>query len=80
MAILDRAGFAEPSYVAMMMGLGVVPKRYDPLADRVDVRVVHGHFAELRDMIAQAVARMPGHGAYVAELAGQRLTSPSSRG
>ena len=64
-AILDRAGFAEPSYVAMMMGLGVTPKRYDPLADRVDIRVVHGHFAELRDMIAQAVARLPGHGQYV---------------
>jgi tryptophan halogenase len=24
-AILDRAGFAEPSFVAMMMGLGVTP-------------------------------------------------------
>jgi hypothetical protein len=69
-AILDRAGFAEPSYVAMMMGLGVVPKRYDPLADRADIRMVHGHFAELRDMIAQAVARMPGHGAHLAALAG----------
>jgi hypothetical protein len=65
-AIVDRAGFAEPSYVAMMMGLGAVPKRYDPLASKVDIRVVHGHFAGLRDMIAQAVARMPEHGAYVA--------------
>lgn len=77
-AILDRAGFAEPSYVAMMMGLGVVPKRYDPLADRVDLRAVHGHFAGLRDMIAQAVARMPAHGDWVARQAGQP-TSPSSR-
>jgi tryptophan halogenase len=68
-AVIDRAGFAEPSYVAMMMGLGVVPKRYDPLADRVDIRVVHGHFAELRDLIAKAVTRMPDHGAYVAEQA-----------
>jgi tryptophan halogenase len=74
-AILDRAGFAEPSYVAMMMGLGVVPKRYDPLADRVDVRVVHGHFAGLRDMIAQAVARMPAHGAYVADQAASTMAS-----
>ncbi|MFS2007671.1 tryptophan halogenase family protein [Duganella sp. CT11-25] len=65
-AIVDRGGFAEPSFVAMMMGLGVVPKRYDPLADRVDIRAVHGHFAELRSMIAQAVTRMPDHGAYVA--------------
>jgi len=65
-AIVDRGGFAEPSFVAMMMGLGVVPKRYDPLADRVDLRVAHGHFAALRNMIAQTVAGMPDHGAYVA--------------
>jgi tryptophan halogenase len=64
-AILDRAGFAEPSFVAMMMGLGVTPQRHDPLADKVDVRVVHGHFAELREMIARAVARMPAHRAYL---------------
>ncbi|NVM79133.1 tryptophan halogenase [Duganella sp. SG902] len=75
-AILDRAGFAEPSFVAMMMGLGVMPKRYDPLADRVDMRVVHGHFASLRDMIAQTTARMPDHGAYVA---GQAAAGASSR-
>ena len=65
-AIIDRGGFAEPSFVAMMMGLGVVPKRYDPLADRVDIRETHGHFAALRNMIAQTVSRMPDHGAYVA--------------
>jgi hypothetical protein len=46
--ILDRDGFAEPSFVAMMMGLGVVPKRYDPFADAVDMRALHGHFAGLR--------------------------------
>jgi len=63
--ILDRDGFAEPSFVAMMTGLGVQPKRYDPFADTVDIRQVHGHFAGLRDMIAQAAARMPAHGAYV---------------
>jgi tryptophan halogenase len=64
-AILDPNGFAEPSFVAMLMGLGVVPKRYDPFVDAVDIREVHGHFAGVRDMIAQAVARLPEHGAYV---------------
>jgi tryptophan halogenase len=67
--VLDPDGFAEPSFVAMMMGLGVVPKRYDPFVDQVDIRQVHGHFAGLRDMIAQVVGRMPDHGAYVADLA-----------
>ncbi|QJE02094.1 tryptophan 7-halogenase [Massilia forsythiae] len=64
-AVLDRDGFAEPSFVAMMMGLGITPRRYDPLADRVDIRQVHGHFAGVRDLVAQAAARMPEHRAYV---------------
>jgi tryptophan halogenase len=64
--VLDPNGFAEPSFVAMMMGLGVVPKRYDPFVDQVDIREVHGHFASVRDMIAQAVRGMPLHGSYVA--------------
>ena len=65
--ILDRDGFSEPSFVAMLMGLGVVPERYDPFADDVDMRQLHGHFAGLRDLIAQTVAKMPGHGAYLAK-------------
>jgi tryptophan halogenase len=63
--ILDRDGFSEPSFVSMLMGLGVVPERYDPFADDVDMRQLHGHFAGLRDLIAQTVAKMPGHGAYL---------------
>ena len=50
----------------MLMGLGAVPKRYDPFVDAVDIREVHGHFAGVRDMIAQAVDRMPTHDAYIA--------------
>jgi hypothetical protein len=64
--ILDKDGFSEPSFVAMLVGLGVMPKRYDPFMDRIDVRQLHGHFAGLRDLINQTVARMPDHGAYVA--------------
>jgi tryptophan halogenase len=65
-ALLDPDGFAEPSFVAMLMGLGVVPRRYDPFVDHVDIRQLHGHFAGLRDKIAQAVARMPDQGDYIA--------------
>ncbi|HEX8406860.1 MAG TPA: tryptophan halogenase family protein [Duganella sp.] len=77
-AVVDRDGFAEPSFVAMMMGLGVVPKRYDPLADRVDLRAVHGHFAELRAMIAHAATQMPDHGAYVAGQAAAAMSAAAS--
>ena len=78
--ILDPHGFSEPSFVAMMMGLGAVPKRYDPFVDAVDIREVHGHFAGVRDMIAQAVELMPTHDAYVAgQLRAGQLGDASSR-
>jgi len=64
-AIFERDGFAEPSFVAMLFGLNAVPRRYDPFADGVDMRQLHGHFAGLRDLIAQTVAKMPAHGAYL---------------
>jgi flavin-dependent dehydrogenase len=63
--VLDPDGFAEPSFVAMMMGLGVTPKRYDPTVDHLDLRQLHGHFAGVRDAIAQAAGRMPSHSEYI---------------
>jgi flavin-dependent dehydrogenase len=67
--ILDPDGFAVPSFVSMLVGLGATPKRYDPTVDDLDLRHIHGHFAGLRDMLAQAAARVPDHGAYLAGLA-----------
>jgi tryptophan halogenase len=63
--ILDRDSFGHSSFVAMLVGLGVVPERYDPFADEADMREVHGHFAGLRDLIAQTAAKMPDHGAFL---------------
>ncbi|MBW8901678.1 MAG: tryptophan 7-halogenase, partial [Massilia sp.] len=67
--ILDPDSFGLPSFVSMLTGLGVEPKRYDPFVDTVDMRELHGHFAGLRDLIVQTVARMPAHGAYLDKIA-----------
>ena len=64
--IYDSDGFGGPSFVAMMMGLGIMPERYDPLIDQMDLRELHGHFASLRDYIAETVARMPAQSAFIA--------------
>ena len=66
-SITDPDGFQEPSFVAMLMGLGMQPKRYDAAVDKMDIREVHGHFAGLRDMINAAVARMPEQGEFIAK-------------
>jgi len=64
--IRDRDSFGLPSFVSMFVGLGIEPKRYDPFVDEVDIRQLHGHFAGLRDLIAQAAAKMPDHAAFLA--------------
>jgi tryptophan halogenase len=72
--VLDPNGFAEPSFVAMLLGLGVVPKRIHPLVGHIDLRQLHGHFASLRDAIAKAVAHMPTQAEFIAsQLGGPRL-------
>jgi hypothetical protein len=80
LVIYDPEGFAIPSHVSMLMGLGVMPKNYDPLIDLMDVGKLHAHFYALRQSIVQAVNAMPEHTDYVGRLAaeGERLfPSPS---
>ena len=64
--ILDRDGFSEPSMVSMLMGLGVVPKTYDPFVDALNLDQLNTHFARLRQAIAGTVNAMPTHTDYIA--------------
>jgi len=66
-AIIDRDGFAEPSFISILFGLGVEPKAWDPFIDRVDEKALRAHFARLRSAIAGTVAFMPDHADYIAQ-------------
>ena len=65
-AIVDRDGFAEPSFISILFGLGVVPQAWDPFVDRVDEQALRSHFARLRSAVAGTVAAMPDHADYIA--------------
>ena len=41
------------------------PQHGRTLVDDIELRQLHGHFANLRNFIAQAAASMPGHGAWL---------------
>jgi hypothetical protein len=71
--IYDQQGFSVPSHVSILMGLGIVPKRDDPLIDTMDLRKLHAHFAMLHQTIAQAVKAMPDHTQFI----GQHVAAPS---
>ena len=64
--IYDPESFTEPSWVSLMLGLGLMPQSYDPFVDRIDQTQLRTHFARVRAAIAQTVEAMPDHGDYIA--------------
>ena len=62
----DRGLFFEPSWIAVMVGQGVLPKGWDQRADAVDAGELGGAMDRLRDKIAAGVAAMPEHAAVLA--------------
>ena len=63
--ILDPDGFAEPSWISIMAGLGLEPQSHDPLLERIDEQALRAHFTRLHSAIAQTVAGMPEHGDFI---------------
>ena len=53
--------FLEPSWVAVYLGQGIIPERWDQRADLPGEETLDRALAELRDAIAREVAAMPDH-------------------
>ena len=64
--VYDKEGFNVPSMVSLLMGLGVVPRRDDPLIEAMNFDHLLGHLASRREAMAQVVKAMPGHAQYIA--------------
>ena len=57
--------FLEPSWLAVFLGQGVVPRRWDPRADAFDPDEVARGMDALRADIAALAGRMPEHGEFI---------------
>ncbi|HEX8572357.1 MAG TPA: tryptophan halogenase family protein [Allosphingosinicella sp.] len=57
--------FSEASWLAVLLGQGIVPRRYDPLADTVDEDDVRQTLARMAPFIRQAAEKMPLHSDYL---------------
>jgi tryptophan halogenase len=57
--------FLEPSWLAVYLGQRVIPRHYDPLADKVDGAALDRKLQQVRDQVQQAVARMPEHAKFL---------------
>lgn len=57
----DDDVFSAGSWFAVLLGQGVIPQRYSPLADNVSLTVLDREFDRLRSTLAHEVAKMPFH-------------------
>jgi tryptophan 7-halogenase len=58
--------FHPTSWIAVLLGQGIVPERYDPLADGVPPREVAAVLGAMQRTIRDAAQAMPGHQDYIA--------------
>ena len=60
--------FAENSWVQVMMGQGITPARYHPVADLMGTQELTSFLGDIHTRVSRIVAGLPGHQAYVEQL------------
>ena len=62
--------FTENSWVQVMMGQGIIPRAYHPIAEKLRDDELTRFLATIRETVTRTVASLPEHGAYVARYCG----------
>jgi tryptophan 7-halogenase len=57
--------FDDMDWIAMLWAFGVMPSRYDQVADGIDVQAIAAHFAKIRDVMHAAIGKLPAHSDYI---------------
>ncbi len=58
--------FSENSWIAVLLGQGIMPAHWDPLVDTIDPALVRHNLDRLRTVFARAADAMPSHGDFIA--------------
>jgi tryptophan halogenase len=61
----DGQLFSDSSWIAIMLGQGVQPRHWDPLADVMPLAQAQKQAEALRARLHQAIARMPSHAEFI---------------
>ncbi|HEX8756211.1 MAG TPA: tryptophan halogenase family protein [Steroidobacteraceae bacterium] len=64
-AVYDSGAFAEPSWVSLYFGLGVFPRRHDPMANLIEDAVLSGELQRRARIVEGAAHSLPTHGAFI---------------
>ena len=62
--------FVENSWVQVMMGQGIMPKAYHPVATKLSDAELEHLLTGLRESVSKTVASLPDHQTYVAQYCG----------
>ena len=62
--------FVENSWVQVMMGQGITPQSYHPIAQKLSDEELTRLLGTIRDMVAGTVKSLPEHAAYVSQYCG----------
>ena len=57
--------FSDSSWIAVLLGQGVTPQQWDPLANTLPIAELQAKASELRDNLHRAIARMPRHAEFI---------------
>ena len=72
-----RELFSTPSWVAVLLGQGIVPEETEPAADALDSAMINDALDKMRMSYRHMAEHMPRHGDFVAE-ACARAAAPNS--
>lgn len=73
--------FPVLSWLSVMVGQNIIPRRYDPLVDGLDSIRIHTRLEELRSAVSDCVEAMPSHWEFIqgtarAQMAGRLSSTP----
>lgn len=73
--------FPVLSWLSVMVGQDIIPRRYDPLVDGLDPRRIELRLEELRTAVQDCVAAMPSHWDFITggDVSSTRRAGPSHR-
>jgi tryptophan halogenase len=64
-ALYDSGAFAEPSWISIYFGLGVFPRRHDPMADVIDEAALRRELERRARIVTGAAQSLPTHGSFI---------------
>ena len=65
--IIDDGLFKQPSWQAVLTGMGVIPERYHPFVDMSDFAGIHSAMQAARGHLDEAARTLPRHHEFLAE-------------